>query len=516
MHRSEHLPGGHDFSRFSGVHCKNYVARSIQSSKLGPGLDVQMLDQDRSQRIIHHFKKSPRTFEIGQFHYQNDKSRLARERSDVSISKFSLYTNVDRSTWSNTTTQLAHCLVLEILSLRIIQYCYESPEDTKGGRDVQDSSVGQVQSLCMNIAGRRALRRAPTVRTRLCLLTCQLVDPVTMSFSTARIIQELREKHRSDELERKLYEKQKAIGVAAKTKRDSQAKQRSAGRKVAVTGKKAKQTSEEQAVLSDVEDSEPERLRRSQAAPTPQVGCKAQETAGEGLGSSGPSLAGEAEIDLVTPEPGDSASDVEIVGDVRMDMNLDRYRYDASAPPRVPTSRAGLADREKSKKAKSALPQPGSIERFVKPTGKAEGKENAQPGSSKVHGKAVGTVKLIKAPKVKQEKVRKELPEYPVEEASMRELKECVVCSMKWKPKMMLKTKWVSLLACSISLMGPSSPNRSFSLLRCHRDICLNVRTRQTLRNLSPCQQSRHLSRKSFRNSLASSNILQCTHKLPC
>jgi hypothetical protein len=341
-----------------------------------------------------------------------------------------------------------------------LPYRYRSPGDRKEGRGVQDRlAAGQVHILCMTIAGWRALRRVPTVGTRLCLLTCQSVGPVTMSFSTARIIQELRDKHKSDELEKKLHEKQKAIDVAEKTKRDGQAKGRSTGKKAAVSKKKAKKTSKEQAVLSDVEDSEPERLRRSQAAPTPDVGRGVEETAGEGSGSSGPSLAGEAEIDLVTPEPGDSASDVEIVDDPRMDMNLDRYRYDASAAPRVPTSRTGLADREKSRKAKPALPQPGSIERFVKPTGGASGKENAQPGGSEAHSKAVGTVTIIKVPKIKQEKVKKELPEYPVEEASMKELKECVVCGMEWKPRMMLKTKWVSLSTCINALTGPDTTN---------------------------------------------------------
>lgn len=306
----------------------------------------------------------------------------------------------------------------------------------------------------MTRAGWRALRRVSTVGTRLSLLAFQPVGPVTMSFSTARIIQELQDKHKSDDLEKRLHEKQKAIDAAEKIKRDDQAKERSTGIKTAVTKKKAKKVSREKAVLSDVEDSEPERLRRSQAAPTPHIARRVETIAGEGSGSSGPSLNGEPEIDLVTPEPGDSASDIEIVGDARTDMNLDQYRYDASAPPRVPTSRAGLADREKSTKAKSALPQPGSIERFVKPIAGADGKENNKPGGSKGKRKATGAVEIIKAPKAKQEKV-KELPEYPVDEASMKELKECVVCGIEWKPRIILKTKWVSLLPCVLTTLSP-------------------------------------------------------------
>lgn len=324
-----------------------------------------------------------------------------------------------------------------------------------------------------------------------------------MSFSTARIVQEIRDKYRSDELEAKRQQEkqedmQKKRAAAATTATVA------AGKKKRPAGKVRKPSID--AGSSDrgsvVPDSEPERLAEEQKA----LEKERKKVIGKGVtkpknveydslltatytyASRDSSV---QEVEIGTPEyeitslqheknrpvevvdaDDDSDADMEHVGDGDIEfvgankMNLDQYRYHqpgkASAvtvAARAVTSRSGLA--EQSKGSKSGMPTPGSMDKFLNginqpqpeassstsrsvSTEQAEGAGTRTGNGKKTMSRANSKSKTNPKPKApKKEKV--ELPEYPVSEVLMKELDRCVVCGKPWPPRQMLKTKWVSL-----------------------------------------------------------------------
>ena len=325
----------------------------------------------------------------------------------------------------------------------------------------------------------------------------------TMSFSTARIVQEIRNKYRSDELEAKRQqEKQENISQKKKT---TAATTTAAGKKKKLAGKARKP--KDDAGSSDrgsvVPDSEPERLAEEQKT----LEKERKKVVGKGLSkpknveydslltatytyaSRDSSV---QEVEIGTPEyeitsllqeknrpvevvDADDNSDADMDhgadGDIEFlganKMNLDQYRYHkpgkASAvavAARAITSRSGLA--EQSKGSKSGMPTPGSMDKFLngiyqqqpeaststsrsKSTEQAEGAGTGTGNGKKTMSRANSKAKAIPKPKApKKEKV--ELPEYPVSEVLMKELDGCVVCGKPWPPRQMLKTKWVGSL----------------------------------------------------------------------
>jgi hypothetical protein len=327
-----------------------------------------------------------------------------------------------------------------------------------------------------------------------------------MSFSTARIVQEVRDKYRSDELETKRQQEKQEKILQKKNTTAATTATAAAGKKKRPAGKVRKPSID--AGSSDrgsvVPDSEPERLAEEQKA----LDKERKKVIGKGVtkpknveydslltatytyASRDSSV---QEVEIGTPEyeitslqhgknrpvevvdaDDDSDADMEHVGDGDIEfvgankMNLDQYRYHkpgkASAvtvAARAITSRSGLA--EQSKGSKSGMPTPGSMDKFLNgihqpqpeastSTSKSTSTEQAQ-GAGAETGNGNGKKTMSRAnsksktnPKPKATKKEKvELPEYPVSEVLMKELDGCVVCGKPWPPRQMLKTKWVSL-----------------------------------------------------------------------
>jgi hypothetical protein len=327
-----------------------------------------------------------------------------------------------------------------------------------------------------------------------------------MSFSTARIVQEIRDKYRSDELEAKRQqEKQEKIQLKKKAAAATTGTV-AAGKKKKLAGKVRNPSID--AGSSDrgsvVPDSEPERLAEEQKVQEKErkkvVGkgvTKPKNVEYDSLLTATYTYASRdssvQEVEIGTPEyeitsllhgknrpvevvdaDDDSDADMEHDGDGDIEflgankMNLDQYRYrkPGKAPAvavaaRAVTSRSGLA--EQSKGSKSGMPTPGSMDKFLSgihqpqpeastSTSRSTSTEQAQ-GAAAETGNGNGKKTMSRAnsksktnPKPKAPKKEKVvLPEYPVSEVLMKELDGCVICGKPWPPRQMLKTKWVSL-----------------------------------------------------------------------
>jgi len=318
------------------------------------------------------------------------------------------------------------------------------------------------------------LRRCPAASTRL---------PTTiMSFSTARIVQEVRVKYKSDELEAKKHQEQKVIDNNKKKKKKNE-KAVDVKVKAKKSTVKAKQTKVEVDNRDNVvSDSEPERIaeEHEEAQQHEQKNGLATASSEEPLNSRttsvGSILVSEHHVELASPKddlPAGGSPDIEIVKaelDVEyvgaQKLNLDQYRYTKlgrtsgtaspamaidTAAARAVTSRSDLADQ--ASRSKSGMPSPGSMDKFLKtvipqqPEASTSTRSSAETGTEHVEESVQGKKTMsrgngtVKKEKVKKEKV--ELPDYPVSEILMKELDGCVVCGVKWEPRRMLKTKWV-------------------------------------------------------------------------
>lgn len=291
-----------------------------------------------------------------------------------------------------------------------------------------------------------------------------------MSFSTARIVQEVRDKYRSDELEAKRHEEQRerkakaAIAAAKKKKTKTKADK---------VKKKSDETSSRDSVVSD---SEPERIadeqreaeenkREENASTFAKNGADDAQTVSTDSSSVRELVTPDAQLGLEgSPDIEIFAADLDVEYIGAQKLNLNQYRYkkpattsgpSAVAIARAVTSRSGLADQ--ATRLKSGMPSPGSMDKFLTATTPAQPEASTSTlpavegeiasGGKKTMSKGNGRVKKER---LKKEKV--ELPDYPVSEVLMRELDGCVVCGSAWPPRQMLKTKWVGLSCVGLEL----------------------------------------------------------------
>jgi hypothetical protein len=272
-----------------------------------------------------------------------------------------------------------------------------------------------------------------------------------MSFTTAKDVQDTRNRYRSDSLEMELHKSMNKDAVSSNGTPSGRARERSASK----LSTKSVVTIESQGSSDEdvVPDSEPDRQASwiSQASKyrALKVASLDQTRIAETTDDKATSPRREI-IELLSSQPelldkGDSSSEsgIELVdslpaGQAKRPV-LDKYKYEPNHPiegikrPSFPV--AG---------GKGKGPISRSVSTVSSSSTSIPGLPQNEPGPSVPK---TSVTKDQAAPKEKKEKKKKEpeiLPPYPVSDSEMKKLEGCVVCETKWVGRQFLKTKWVS------------------------------------------------------------------------